>query len=561
MKRFISTTFSAILAVLILIVLPSSVFGQQKIEKVQTLSKKAAKGYMFEVNLNDKGNIEVVFNIKAGKDQVVHEVYEYDTALNLIGSRDEETRKPKGLNRPETTNTYVYATVGGGSSFTILSTKLNLYLRTINNVWDIEKQRYTRKILKRVEATPKNAENRAYNGNVSYESTDGTLYLLVSSVKTDKNDKSKEYSLLKVGTDLELNEFPITFDRSHVLSYSLLVPKSENDEMDFDEELISSHDMLFVFAPTSGNLNEYTFIQMDQKGQTKHRYTVTSPNSIMAITAHNATADGTVYLCALSVDDKRSFESAIGEYAPIVNPSYLKYGTSNYRMEVYDRNMEKMKFKEFLTIKLKDGKLEWMNATPIDNFKAKLKTPPNQKGGYSYDGKRFEVRTFTVMPDEGFIITGQLKVPVFKPEPNHIHYKDLVCLRIDNKGNLVSQFSYKPASLSDSKSIIFPIYQGIIPSDDNKSLYWVNYEVKATKGYSSFYNAYNGVSTIYANYYPAIGKINLETNTISNFEVMGDRKFLLNRRNSYVDLPSESARVYIGEDRKGKIILAKYSFE
>lgn len=552
--------FSAII-LSILLGISLTGYSQQKIEKIQTLSKAAAKGYMFEANLNDKGNIEVVYNLKSGKDKVVHEVYEFDTALNLIGSRAEETRKPMGINRPETTNTYVYATVGGGSSFTILSTKLNLYLRTINNIWDIEKQRYTRKVLKNVEATPKNAENRAYNGNVSYESVDGTIYLLVSSVKSDKNDKNKEYSLLKVGSDLELNEFPITFDRPHVLTYSLLVPKAENEEYEYEEELVSSHDMIFVFAPTSGNLNEYTFVQMDQKGQIKHQFTVDSPNSVMAITAHNATADGTIYLCALSVNDKRNFLSAIGEYAPIMNPSYLKYGTSNYRMEVYDRNMEKMKFKEFLTIKIKAGKLEWMNATPIENFKSKLKTPPNQKGGYAYDGKRFEVRTFSVMPDEGFIITGQLKVPVFKPEPNHIHYKDLICLRIDNKGNLVSQFSYKPASLSDSKSLIFPIYQGLIPSTDSKSLYWVNYEVKATKGYSSFYNAYNGVSTVYANFYPAIGKIDLETNTISNFEVMGDRKFLLNRQNSYVDLPAENSRVYIGEDRKGKIILAKYSFQ
>lgn len=550
----------SLFAMALLFMAKPEIYAQQKTEKIHKLNKKAQKGYLFEAGLNDSGNLEIVYNIKSGKDKVVYEVYEFDKSTNFIGSKELETRKSLLPVKPAKTVKYVYATVGGGSSFTILSTKLNLYTSTVNKNWDAEKQRYRSKTIKKEELKPRNAENKTFNGNVSYQLTDGSLMLLVSSTKTEKDDKNKEYSLLKVGIDLEMQEIPIKFDRPHVLTYSLLVPKGEYLDEE-DEEIASNHDMLFIFAPTSGNMNDYTLIQFDTNGKEKFRFTVNSPNNIMAVTAHNASTDGSVYLCALSLDSKRYFDGEIGEYAPIENPSYLKFGTANYRMEVYEKKMEKVKFQNFLTMKIKDGKLLWINSTPISDFKTKLKTPPAQKNGYSYDGKRFVVNGFFTTPDEGFIITGQRKEPVFKQAPNHIQYRDLICLRIDSKGNVVSQFSYKPGSLSDKKSIIFPIPQSLIPSRDGKSLYWTNYEVKAVKGYASFYDAYNSVTTFYANYYPAVGKINLENNNISNFDIMGNKKFLLNRHNAFVDIPSENARIFIGEDKKGKIMLAKYVFD
>lgn len=549
---------------LLLFTIPVSLYSQQKTEKIQTLSKKAVKGYMFEASMNEAGNLEVIYKLKSGKDKVVHEIYEFDKSLNLIGSKEKEEYKTRYAERPQKTNQQVFASVGGGTSFTILSTKLNLYTRTVTKTWDVEKQRYISKTSNQKEIKPKNAENRTFNGNVSYQDDNGTLYLLVSSPKTnDKNDKNKEYSFLKVSPNLDLKEFPITFDRQHVLTYALTIPKGNVDEELNDEDAdyneISNHDMLFVFAPTSGNLKEYTFIQFDTEGKVKHRFTVNAPKTLMAITAHNTLPDGTAYLCALSVENKNDFQDVLGEYAPIVNPYYLKYGTPNYRMETHERKMEKTTFSDFLVLKIKDGKLQWMNTTPISDFKAKLKTPPAQKSGYSYNGKRFVVNNFYTTPDEGFIITGQVKTPVFKQAPNNIQYKDLVCMRIDNKGNVVSQFSYKPNT--DSKSIIFPIPQEVISGKNKNHLYWINYEVKAVSGYSSFFNAFNGVKTIYANYYPSVGKINLQDNSISNFDIMGGRKFLLNRKNAYIDIPSEHSRVYIGEDRKGKILLTKYAFD
>lgn len=559
MKNSLTILLNTVLACIFLWSISMPACAQQKTEQIQSISGKATKGYLYEASLNESGNIEIMYNIKSGKDKLEFEVYEFDPSLGFVGSKELSEPRTNYELRPEKTVNYIAATVGGGSSFNITNTKVNLYQRTVKKTWNPERRRYKSKIIKQEEIKPRNAENRTYNGNVNFSASDGSLLLLVSSAQ---NEKVKEYSLLKVGMDLELKEFPIQFDHPHVLNYALRVPMgATTTEEETDEEQQSDDDMLFIFAPTKPSAREYTYVQMDVNGNVKHRFTITSPLSIMAVTTHHVTADGSIFLCALSVEDKAPFDKLIGEYAPIVNPSYLKYGSPNYRMEMHEHKMEKMKFEDFVTLKIKDGELSWIKSTPIESFKSKLKTPPAQKGGYSYSGKRFRVTGFHPTPDEGFVITGQVRVPVFKPEPNHMQFRDLVCLRIDKNGEVMSQYSYKPASLSDKKSLIYPIPQTMYSGTDKNHLYWINYEVKVVKGYSSFYDAYNGIATIYPNYYPAIGKINLSENSIGNFEVMGDRKFVLNKHNSMVTIPDENAVVFVGEDRKGKIMLAKYKFD
>src|SRR5690606_2069687 len=134
-----------ILALAITIVFPALLFAQQKSETVHTISKEAKKGYMYEASLNEKGNLEVVFNIKVGKDGLKHEVYEFDPSLKFIGSTEKDSWKTRYEQRPEKKTKRVHATVGGGTSFTILSTKLALYTRTVKKTWDAEKQRYITK--------------------------------------------------------------------------------------------------------------------------------------------------------------------------------------------------------------------------------------------------------------------------------------------------------------------------------------------------------------------------------------------------------------------------------
>jgi len=530
----------------------------QKVEVVQEISKKAVKGYLYETLINDNNNIELVYKIKSGKDKVVYEVYEFDQALKFIGKTELETKKSKYKEKPELTGQYVGASVGGSNSFNILSGKLNLYSVSYKKTWDAERQRYEKKITKREDIKAKNAENKNYFGNVEYQKDDGSLILLASSSKSDKEDQNKQYSLIKVNKQLEMEELPISFDRAHILVYSMLVANGEEKFVE-DENEISDKDMMFIFAPLSGNLNEYTFIQYTNDCKERYRFTAALPKNITVINVGNSQPDGTIYLAGLSIQSKKTFDNVIGEWAPIQNFGYIQYGIANYKMEKFEKNTEKTEFEDFVTIKIKNGKLVWITPTPIKEFKSILKTPPSQKKGYSFDGKRFIVKGFKVLPDESFIVNGQVKLYVFKQEPNNINYKDLVCFRIDKTGKVVAQFSYAPEV--DKKSLIYPVPQFLNMGQDKNYLYWTNFETKVVKGYSSFTAAYYGVATLYPNYVPSVGKIDLSNNTISNFDIMGNRKFLLNNENMIIELPDGVSKVFVGEDKKGKVMLAKYSFK
>lgn len=536
----------------------------QLTEKTHAISKKSLKGYLFELSMNDAGNIEVIYYISMGKKQSGYEIYEFDKSLNFLGVKELAERKTRYKEKPTKTYKVVYATVGGGSSFNILSTKVNLHTATYTAVWDFERQVYKTKKSDVKNVKAKNVDNETYNGNVSFRDNNGNLLLLATSTKTKEGKaKRKEFSLLRVGQNLDIQDIPIEFDVEHSLVYSFVVNNGKTTEDSDDPEYLDTgKDMVFIFSPNEGNMSEYTWLQMDVEGKVTHRMKIDAPGNVMAVTAHNVTADGTVYLCALTSTIKKSYDGVIGDYTPIENPHYLKYGTPNYRMETYERKMEKFKFESFTTLKIKNGKLLWINSTPINDFKSKLVTPPNQKKGYSYDGKRFVVNSFLILPDESFLISGQIKIPVFKQEPKNYKYTDVICLRIDKQGKLIAQFSYKPGSFSDKEAGYFAIPQQFILGKDNKNLYWVNYEIKTTKkSYSSFSAYYyNQTSIISANYYPAIGKIDLNNNTLSNFEIVGKGKFYVNRPDFSLTLPGTNSRVYLTEDKKGKIMLLKYDF-
>lgn len=532
------------------------------VEKIHALSKKSVKGYLFELSFNEAGNIEVIYYISLGKKQFGLEIYEFDKSLNFLGVKEVPERKTRYKEKPTKTKKVVDVSVGGGSSFNILSTKLNLHTATKTYTWDVERQKYRVKRSDVKDVKARNVEDNKYNGVAANQTSDGLPLVLATSVKNKEGvGKIREFSLLKIGENLDIEDIPIEFAVEHTLVYTFELEADIAVDEDNSEEDIAN-DIVYIFAPNKGNMTEYTWLQIDGKGKIKHRFIINAPGPVMAITAHNISKDGQIYLCALTSSINKSFDGVIGEYTPIENNHYLKYGTPNYRMETYERKMEKFKFESFTTLKIQNGKLIWMNSTPIKDFKSKLVTPPNQKKGYSYEGRRFVVNNFILLPDESFLISGQIKVAKFKQEPKNYEYTHLICLRIDKSGQLMAQFSYKPGSESDKNAVYFQIPQQFIVGKDKNNLYWVNYEIKTTsKTYSSFaaYSS-NQTTVIMANYYPSIGKIDLATNKISNFEIAGKGSFYVNRPYFYIRMQDGISRVFLGQDKKGKIMLLKYDF-
>ncbi len=123
----------------------------------------------------------------------------------------------------------------------------------------------------------------------------------------------------------------------------------------------------------------------------------------------------------------------------------------------------------------------------------------------------------------------------------------------------VAQYGAKPESIDDKKNIILSIPQNFYSSKDGSIMYWNLLETNVFKGYADFWDAYNGNETHDANYHPSMIKINTATKEILDYQIIGKRKYLLNKIQPYIYNEADKSIIYIGSDKNSKLWLAKYS--
>ena len=551
-----STIFKRTFPAVVFVLIASLGFAQAPVEKVFELSKAAKGGYLYATEVNAAGNFEVTYQIPKNKKEIKYETYEFDKDFNLIKTTESEVDKTKLPDKPDINVDFINASVGGGSSFTILGTKLNLYRVTATKKWDKEKKRYKFVNYKSEDFKPKNESNKSYSGYAAYtNNTTGEMIALVTSEaeKGSKEKAKKDFALLQVKKDLTFNEIPFNFEKQQTLVYTTLMRR---DFVSDDEDNLDNSDMIFVFADDKdGDASNYTYYKIAENGKVFEKIPFKNPGAVVPITAHYQ-KDNVMYFTGVSLKSDKYFSQMIGEYSPLENYHYLKNGYENSRMESYTKKLETTKFNDFVLMKVANGKLAWSNSTPIAEFKSKLKTPPSSKGVKAYEGKKFFISDFMVDADENFLIAGQL---VRRDIKYNMQYKDVVCLHMDKNGKLLAQYGASPASVSDKENNRFSIPQYLINGQNSGNLYWALYEVQATKGYASWSDAYNGSSTLYAHYFPSIAKIDKKSNTVTDFNQIGGKKYLLNP--NVMPVTKDNSMLFVCENKKkGTILLARYDF-
>ena len=137
-----------------------------------------------------------------------------------------------------------------------------------------------------------------------------------------------------------------------------------------------------------------------------------------------------------------------------------------------------------------------------------------------------------------------------------------MCLHFDKNGSLKAQYAVEKMN-DDTKSELFESMQNFFFSADGNTAYWEILEVKGTKGYSSFIDAYNGDKTYTANYFPRVAKIDLNAKTVSDFAVLGEKgKFLMFREYSFLTDDKTRTRYYLGhDDDYKKLWVGQFKFE
>jgi hypothetical protein len=487
--------------------------AQEVKETMQPLSPKAVKGYMYSNTKDEAGNSIITYKIPGAKksNEIFFEEYRFDKDLKFIGSKEVLEKKEQ---HDDFEKTSYFAYVGGTSSFDVANMKLKLTKDVALKTWSAEKKSFiTKKYISSETIKARNDNGKVYLGYAAYYPTDkqDNLLVLAKINSKEKNADDKFYILL-VDEKLELTEKPLDLDGSYSLVFC---------------DQVANEDVVMVFAPNKGaaNLSKYVFYQYDIKGNLKNRVEFNSPASAMLLTAAYQN-EGNIYFCGSSIKSSEPYEKEFREYAPIYNPG-ITPGGANMK-DIYWQKVASKKMDNFHLLKFTGNQLTFVSTTPVADFKTKFKTAPSDKGASPYKGSKFSITQFYVTPSGDYLIAGQLTnmISMGPSNPSVKAYEDIVCLHFDKSGNLKAQYGIGKIN-SDKKSEMFDMPQNFYLSSDGKKLYWEILEVKGTKGYESFMDAYNGVSSFYALYYPRIGSIDLENSTLSTFKILGNEKYFL----------------------------------
>jgi hypothetical protein len=516
-------------------------------ETVQDLSKKAGKGFLLSA-ANADGAYTITYKIPGDKkkNEIFYETYQFDSNLKFV--KNEEISEPKisAEDKPDKTVSGFYASVGGCSSFEILSMKLKFTKYSDLKTWDYGKQRYVfKKGITSEVIKPKNGNDKYY-GFAAFNSTVDESLFVLAGIDSKAHKDGVDFFVLGVNADLEITAKPVDVSGSQSLVYS---------------HQLDNGDVVLVFAPQKGepDITAYTYLKYSDKGEVKNKVIFKSPSPNLLI--QDVSEDnGSVFFCATSTKSKEAYGEVFENYAAsIVNPCFTE-GKNKLDFKWLKKSGEKME--SFHLLKFTDSKLDFATTAAISDFKSKFKTSPGDKGAEPYKGGKFTIQQFKVTPQGEYLIAGQLTDHTNLGLGNPVNtYEDVVCLHFDQAGQLKAQYGVGKLN-NDKKSEIFPMVQKFVPSKDGKALYWVIMEVKGFKGYEDFLAAYTGSATYFPRYYPRIAKFDLSTSSIGAFSVPGNEKFYVTKNFTPIANKADNSYVFVGSDEDyKKLWVSKYMFQ
>jgi hypothetical protein len=526
--------------------------AQQSQETIQELSKKATKGYIYGIKKNDNGDLNVTYKIAGdNKSDIFFENYAFDNHIKFLNSSDANVPKEDKADR---TKTLIYATVGGCTSFSILSMKLKLHKRVLQQSWNHDMQKYTTtKVVTDEEVKAKNDNGKAYKGIASYDGSgvDDQNFIIAANDNQAKKEANPYYILL-ISPGLDITERTVDISGKQSMVYC---------------DQLSNDDVIMVFAPKKGEADPsaYTYLRYSIKGELLSKVPFKSPSNNMLI-INMQEQNGAVYFCATSTKSKDAFSEVFEDYASISNPCFT--GAQNDQdLKWESKSNEKME--NFHLLKFKGDQMIFASTVPISEFKSKFKA--SGKGGSVYKGTKFGVNRFFITADEEFLVAGQLTSHAMlkggygalgnTPTGSYMKtYLDIVCIYFDKNGGLKAQYSVERLN-DDKKSEIFDVGQNFYLGPDKKTLYWEMLEVKGQQGYAGFMDAMNGRLTFYPRYFPRIAKIDLSNGNVSDFKLLGNQKFFLSKYFTGLFDEKENSLTYVGYDEGfKKLWVGKYTF-
>jgi hypothetical protein len=242
-----------------------------------------------------------------------------------------------------------------------------------------------------------------------------------------------------------------------------------------------------------------------------------------------------------------------------------------------DKRLDEMKYSNFQIAKISNGKLVYLNNPSVSEINKSIVKPQGQKNEVDFDGKRFITTEAQITNERNFLISGQdYTLDKLGKNKGTQLFKDLFMLQFDADGKYLRNYGVKLERKKYmgqfSKGLtpdMFPASSILIPSKDNKKIYWLIGECKAIDtdtDVESDYNYANGVTTttirtsqggLYTVQYGAIDPIK---GTAGEFKVLGDDE----KRNYYLFPNINSVNlnnyiIFMSETTRGdKLLLSRF---
>jgi hypothetical protein len=519
------------------------------LEKTYEITGKAKRGYLDDVQY-DAGTRQTMLsfvtkstnNFTGSKTKVLYQNYYFDQEYNFIKMEENEdvykNKRYKG-------ETYTVEGIYVQNNFTgtfVLRKKLITY------TWDWFFGGYKKKVKLLEKVKPKDDSGNKYTLIRKFEN-DQNGDVVVMVIAKGKGANPNEYVTMKIDNALNFTvQDKFSFDKPQIIATSTLITSVENNEYDdsgLDEEAegneaddtddqgdLSTSQPGLIFAASSAGKkakadpHDYTFIRLSQEGKVLERTEIKTLASAWAI--NNIIAAGeSIYMMGPAND---------GKYHDLGIPA--------------GSDVEAMKWKLFQLVKITSGKVEYVTTTDLDEFEAKLKTPPSQKKTPSYQGKRFHFSGAQLYHDGSIFISGQ---NYKRDKKNNVQvkvYLDVVSFYFGKDGKLIAQYGVRREE-NNKYAKAAPTQQLVIPG--NNTIYWTIFEMDGirTEREGKF-------KSVKAKLYPNVARINPTTGEISDFvsfgTVNGKPAYYLHNQMPILKMTDDNAIVYMGTNQSGKTL-------
>ena len=491
------------------------------LEKTYQVDKKAKKGYLDNVIVNPDDNtttLSFVTKAKSSKNTstVFYQNYIFDKEYNFVKKEEKEdvytNKKFKGENYSVEGITLEPGLLGG----------ITIKKKRTEYAWSWLALNYTMqtKVLDKIKVKDEDGNKYFLIKQYANEET-GEIYALVMGKSA--SGAYDEYSVIKVDQNLKFEIVEkFTFAKTKGFRTSFTLPQvqlTSSNDIDISNDDISYSDMCFIFAasysadPTKlGEHTDFEMIRISNKGKVQNRAEFKVQGSEWNITSVTSSADGSLYLVGPANPGKP-----------------LKSGAS---VSVNWGNNEKWKF--YQIAKITGDKAEYVTATNMEDFEAKLKKPASQKKSPEYKGKKFTVKNTTVTPDGSLFVYGQ-------NFGNDSKWDDILMFYFDKNGILKAQYGVRLEERNSFSEL--NMAKQYLTVTDNYA-YWEIWELE---------NIDDGRVLRY----PNIAKINLANSEIGDFQKFGTQEgkqeYYLQNSFPCIINPADKSLIYLGLNKKGNV--------